>query len=178
MEENSGEIRHGVGGLDEFFQGGHDRGTCKEFAEEIDFAAEFFVRDGLDEFFRGGSRGAVELGGLSGRGARDAQGFTFGSELRDQADGLGACGVDAAASQQKIADEGVAEIALQARDAAEAGDEAEAQLGKCEARHFIGHDDVASEGEFEAAAEAHTVNGSDGREWRGVDGIEGGVNAF
>src|SRR5882762_4969409 len=92
------EIRHGVGGFHEFFQGGH----------------------------YGGAGDAVILCDLRGGGAGDLEGFAFGGELRDKANGLRARGVDATARQKQIADKAVTEVALKARDAAEAGNEPEA----------------------------------------------------
>ena len=46
-------------------------GPRKEFAEEIDFAAQLVVRNWLDEFFRGRARDGVEFGDLRGGRARD-----------------------------------------------------------------------------------------------------------
>ena len=42
----------------------------------------------------------------------DLQGFAFGGQLRDQADGLRARRIDAAAGEEQVANERVAEIAL------------------------------------------------------------------
>src|SRR4029077_6343283 len=120
----------------------------EEFAEEVDFSAELFVGDGLDEFFGGGASDGVELGDLRGGGAGDLQGFALWSELRDEADGLRARGVDAAAGEKQIAHEGVAEVTFESWYAAKAGDQAETQFGKGEARHFVGDDDVARKGEL------------------------------
>jgi hypothetical protein len=77
------QIGHGVGGLHEFLQRGHYSGAGEEFAEEVDFAAKFFVRDGLDEFFCGRACVGVELCNLAGGGASDLDGFALGCELRD-----------------------------------------------------------------------------------------------
>jgi len=136
------------------------------------------VRDGLDEFFGGGTGDTVELGDLSGGSAGDLQSFTFGGELRDEADRLRASGVDAAAGEEEIANEAVAEIALEARNAAKAGNEAETKFGKSEAGHFIGDDDIADEREFESATETDTVNGGDGDERRIVEPIENRVDVL
>src|SRR6202043_1168855 len=54
----------------------------------------------------------------------------------------------------------------------------QAQLGEREARHFVGDDDVAAESQLEPTAETHTVNGADGDERCGIDGVEYGVDAF
>ena len=80
--------------------------------------------------------------------------------------------------RSKIAHEGIAKIALQARDAAESGNQAEAQFGKGKARHLVGDDHVAGQRKLEAAAETHAVNRSDGDERCGIDGVEDRVNAL
>src|SRR5216684_6225521 len=172
------EIGHGVGGFYEFFQGGHYCWAGEEFAEEVDFAAEFVVGDGLDEFFRGGAGDGIELCDLRGGGAGDLERFAFGGKLGNEAHGLRARGVDAASGEKQIAQEGVAEVSLEARDAAKAWDQAQAQLRKSEARHLVGNDDVAGERQLESAAEADAVNGGDGDERCGIDGVEYGVDAL
>src|SRR6266853_6364885 len=87
-------------------------------------------------------------------------------------------GIDAAAGEKQIADERVAQVAFETGDAAEAGDQAEAQLGEREAGHFVGDDDVAGEGQLETAAEADAVDGGDSSERRDVDGVEHSVDAL
>ena len=52
--------------------------------------------DGLDESFGRGAGDGVEFGDLRGGGAGELEGFAFGGQLRDQAGGLRAGGVDAA----------------------------------------------------------------------------------
>ena len=101
--------------------------------------------------------------------ASDSEGFAFTGELSDQAYGLRARGVDGATGEEQIANEGVAEIAFEARDAAEAGNKARAKFGKCKARHFVGDDHVAGQREFESAAKTYAVNGGNGDERRGVE---------
>ena len=174
----SGQVGHGFGGLDELFQGRHDFFAGKEPAEQIDFVAEIFEGNGLDEFFGGGPGYGVEFCDLRGGRHGDLAGFAFGGELRHEADSLGTCGVDAAAGEQQIADEGIAEIALQAKTAAKSRDESEAKLGEGESRHLVGDDDVAGESEFQATAETNAVDRGDGHEGRGVDGVQDRVNAF
>jgi hypothetical protein len=176
-----GKIGKGIAGfvaLDEILEGGHDGGTSEELAEKIDFGAEFFVGDGLDEFFCGGASNGIEFADLRGCGASGAEGFSFGGELRDETNGLRAGGIDAAAREKKVANESVAEIALEARNSAETRDEAEAQFGKSKAGHFVGDDKVAGESEFESATEADTVNSSDGDEGSVVEKIQNSMNAF
>jgi len=56
--------------------------------------------------------------------------FAFTGKLRHEADGLSASSVDGSSGEKQIAHEGVAKIAFQARNAAEAGDESETQFGK------------------------------------------------
>ncbi len=78
----------------------------------------------------------------------------------------------------RIAHDGVAEIAAEARDAAEAGHEPEAQLREGEARALVGDDHVGRERQLEAPAEAEPVNRSDGRHGRGIEGVEHRVDAI
>src|SRR5580698_5109181 len=134
------------------------------------------MRNGLDEFLRGGSCCAVKLHDLSGGGSCNAKRFTFCGELRNQTHALCARGVDTPACQKKVANKCVAQVALQARNAAEAWNQAEAQFGKRKTCHLVRHDDVACQSQFKSAAKAHTMNSSDRREWRGIDGVERGVN--
>jgi hypothetical protein len=108
----------------------------------------------------------------------DFTGFTFGGELCDEAHCLRARRVDTAAGEEQVPDEAIPEIPLQAGDAAEAGNESQAKLRERETRHFIGDDDVTGESKFEAAPEAHSVNGGDGYERSGVNGVQDGVDAF
>jgi hypothetical protein len=87
-------------------------------------------------------------------------------------------GFDGAAGEEQISDEAVANVAAKAGNAAETGDEAEAEFGETETRHFIGNDEIAEESEFEAAAHAQAVNGGEGDERSGVDGISDAVDAL
>src|SRR5712671_7980174 len=77
------QIGHGVGGLYELLQRGHYGGSGEEFAEQVDFLAEFGVWNYLDEFLCGGAGDAIELGNLGGGRASDFYGFALGCELRD-----------------------------------------------------------------------------------------------
>src|SRR3984957_2518980 len=87
-------------------------------------------------------------------------------------------GFDRAAGEEQIADETVADVAPQARDSAEAGDETKSQLGKTEARHFVGDNEIAEDSKFEAAAHAQAVNGGKGNERSGINGIGHAVDAL
>jgi len=60
----------------------------------------------------------------------------------------------------------------------EAGNQAEAQLGETEARHFIGDDQVAGQRQFEAAAEGDSVDRGDGGERGCVESVHHVMNAF
>ena len=82
----------------------------------------------LDETLRGCRGGAVKFGHLRGGGAGQAQGFALGGHLAGQADGERLGGIDASSGKKQIADHGIANVALQSRDAAEAGDKSQAQL--------------------------------------------------
>jgi hypothetical protein len=171
-------VLHGFIGFDEVAEAFHDGGAVEKFAEEFDFFAEFLVWDGLDEFFGGDAGFGVELGDLLGHGAGDFEGVAFAGEMRDEAGLVRGFGFDGAAGEEQIADEAVADVAAETGNAAKAGDEAEAEFGKSEARHFVGDDQIAQEGEFEAATHAETVNGRESDEWSSVDGIGNAVNAL
>ena len=61
--------------------------------------------------------------------------------------------IEASAGKQQVAHNGIAQIALQARNSAEAGDQSQAQFGKTEARHLVGDDQVADQRQLESSAE-------------------------
>src|SRR5262249_35951919 len=79
---------------------------------------------------------------------------------------------------QQVPDEPVAKVALEARYAAEAGDEAETEFGESEAGHLVGDDDVADESEFESATEADAMDGGYRNERRFIEPVENRVNVF
>src|SRR5256885_843851 len=171
------QIRHGVGGFRKFLEGSHHRGTREKLAKEIDFAAKLLVGNGFDELLRGSASNAVEFGDLSGRGPRDFQRLALGGELRDQTNGLRARGIDAAAGEEQVSHKGVAQIPFETRNAAESGNQTQAQFRKSKARHFIRDDDVAGESQLEPAAKAHAMYRGNGHKGSGVNGIQNGVNA-
>ena len=98
--------------------------------------------------------------------------------LAHQADRLSLRGIDAAAGEKQIAHDRVAQIALEARNAAKAGNQAEPQFGKAKARHFVGDDQVARQRQLESAAECHAVNGGNGGERSGVDRVHHAMNSL
>jgi hypothetical protein len=171
-------VLHGVVGFDEAAEAFHYLRTVEEFAEEFDFFAEFLVGDGLDEFLGGDTGFGVELGNLLGHRAGDFKRVAFACEMRDEAGLVSGFGFDGAAGEKEIADEAVADVAAKAGNASEAGDETEAQLGKTEAGHFVGDDEIAEKSEFEAATHAEAVNGSESDEGSGIDGVGHAVNAL
>src|SRR2546429_3697847 len=72
-----------------------------------------------------------------------------------------ATGIKGAARKQQIPHDCVAQVAFQTRDASKSGNKPQAQLRKSKARHFVGDDDVASEGELKSPAKASSVNRSE-----------------
>src|SRR5262249_36979789 len=124
----------------------------------------------------GGAGGCFEFYNLSRGGTCDSKRFAFGGELSDEANGLRASGIHAAASKEQVANETVAEGALESRDAAKARNKAEAPSGKREAGPFVRDDDVANERELQPAAETDTVNCCNRDEWCFVEPIENGVD--
>src|SRR5260221_8681056 len=121
------EVLHGVVGFDEAAEAFHHLGAVEEFAEEFGFLAEFLVGDGLDEFLGGHAGFGVELGDLPGHGAGDFERVAFSGEVRDEAGLVRSFRLDGAAGKEQITDEAVADIAAEARNAAESRDEAEAK---------------------------------------------------
>jgi hypothetical protein len=168
---------HGIVGLDEAAKALHYLGAVEKFAEEFDFFTEFLVGDGFDEFFGSDAGFGVELGDLLGHRTGDLERVTFAGEVCDEAGLLRGLGFDGAAGEEQIADEAIADVAAETGYAAEAGNETEAKLWETEARHFVGDDQIAEESEFEAASHAEAVNGSEGDEGCGVDGIGHSVDS-
>src|ERR1700730_19150975 len=124
-------MRAGI--FDELAQSQHDGGLREEFAENIDLVAQLFCGKRLDKTLRSAGRRAIEFCNLCGGGARQTQSLAFGGDLACQTDGKRFCGIDAAPGKKQIADHAVADVALESRNAAEAGDESQTQLGKTEA---------------------------------------------
>src|SRR5258706_65739 len=118
-------VRHRTGVLDKFLQAGHDRWPRKKFAENLDFSSQLLARNGLDKFFCGSAGAGVEFRHLGRSGPGKLQRFAFRCELCHQPDCLRAGGVYAATSEQQIAHKSVAQVALQARNPAEPGDQPE-----------------------------------------------------
>src|SRR6266852_329954 len=178
FSSNLGQIGHGAGVLDKFFQGGRDDRTSKEFAEEVDLAPKLIVWNWLNEFFGGSTRDSVVLGDLRGGRAGDAEDFAFTGKLRYEAHGLRASRVDRSPGEKQIPYESIAKIALQARDAAEARDESQAQFGKCKPRHLVGDDHVTGQGQLKSSTKTSAMNGSDGDKWGGIYRVQNGMDAF
>src|SRR2546429_4903864 len=89
-----------------------------------------------------------------------------------------ATGIKGAARKQQIPHDCVAQVAFQTRDASKSGNKPQAQLRKSKARHFVGDDDVASEGELKSPAKASSVNRRNGDKWGRVDCVHNRVNAL
>ena len=121
---------------------------------------------------------AIEFFQLGSSDSGELQGLSFGGDLADQARILGFRGVEAAAGQQEIANYGVADVAFQARDAAEAGNQAEAKFGESKAGHLVGNDEIAYQGKLEAASKTDAVYGRHGCDWGGVDGVQYMMNTL
>src|ERR1700733_11746169 len=174
----AGQVRQRIGAFDEFAESGFDGGPRKEVAEEFDFALQIVVRDGLDKALGCGGGLRIEFIDLRGCGASDAQGVAFGGHLAYESDRLRFRSVDTAAREEQVTDDSISDVPLEARDSAEAWDQAEAQLREGETGHPVGDDQVAGEGELEASAEDYTMNRGDGGQRRGVDGVHYLVDAL
>ena len=87
-------------------------------------------------------------------------------------------GVDAAAGEKQIAHDGVSEVALEPRNAAETGNQTETQFGKAKARHFVGDNQIARERQFESASKGDAVDRGNRGKRGGVDCIHYTMNSF
>src|SRR5215831_4065126 len=85
---------------------------------------------------------------------------------------LCAFGFNGSAGKEQVADESVADLAPQARNAPEARDQAKPQLRKTEAGHLVGNDQIAAQRQFEPAAHAQAMHRGDGNKGRRVDRIQ------
>src|SRR4029077_1919198 len=173
-----GLVGHGAGIFDKFFEASHHSGAVKEFAENFNFEAKFFAQDRLDELLCGDARAGVEFCDLRCGGPGQLKCFTLGCKLRHETHRLRASGIDAAARQQEIADEAVAKIALQARNAPESRNESEAQFGESETGHLVSDHHIADESEFKPPAKTNSVDGGDGDKRNFVEPVEYGMNAL
>src|SRR5581483_10776842 len=162
------QVRLDLSALDEFLQARLDGGLGEEFAEEINLTAKVVVGNRFGEFLRCDGGALVEFFDLRGGGAGEAQRFPLSGQLAYQSYGSGFLSIDGAARQQQIANHRIPQIALQARDSAKSRHQAEAQLGKAEARHLVGDDEVAGQRQLEPAAESDAVDSGDGDQRGGV----------
>src|SRR5205807_7399963 len=98
--------------------------------------------------------------------------------LANQPRSHGLRGIDAAAGEQQITHEAIADIASQSRNPAEAGNEPKTQLRKTEARHLVRDNQIASQRQLEAAAKRNSVHRRDRGQRRSIDGAENAMYAF
>src|SRR5690242_11171162 len=145
----------------EFFQSRLDCGLGEQIAEDIDLAAKFVIRNRLDEFFGDAGRPAVKLSELSGGATSCFQRLALRHYLADQSRLLRFRRIEASSGKQQVAHHGIAEIALQAGNTAESGDQAQTQFGKAETRHFVGDDQVANQSKLEPSAKSYAVDRGD-----------------
>src|SRR5512140_3002051 len=86
--------------------------------------------------------------------------------------------MEAASGQQKVANNGMPQIALEARNATEPGNDSEAEFGKAETRAFVGDDQVAREGQLQAASKTNAMHAGNRGERACVKCVHGAVNAL
>src|SRR5579871_426889 len=172
------EIRHGIGRLDELLQRRQDGWPLEQLAEKLDLFLKFGVRNRLKKFLCRRACGGIKFSDLRGGRAGNLQRLAFAGKLRHQTCCLRTSGVDATASEQKIPDETVAEVALEPRNSAKTRNQPETQFWKREARHFVRHDNVAGERKLEPPAETDTMNCRNGDEGRCIDRIGNSVAAL
>ena len=87
-------------------------------------------------------------------------------------------GVEAPPREQQVANDTIAQIALQARDSAESGDQSQAQFRKTESRHLVRDDEIAHQRQLETSTEGHSLHSRNRGQRRAIDRVQHAVNAF
>jgi hypothetical protein len=127
---HSRQIGLRIRALDKFAQARFNRGLGEQLAKELNLLPQFGVGNWLQKLFGDAACNAVEFLDLRGGEARDFERIAFGHELANQANLLCLGCVNAPPGQQQVAHNSVAQIALQTRDAAKAGDQPNRNSGK------------------------------------------------
>src|SRR3984957_18562386 len=136
------------------------------------------MRDGLQEFLSGSPGEGIKFFDLVRVRTRHVQRFSFRGKLRYQSNGLRSRSVYAAAGEQQIAHEAVAQVAFQPWYSAKTRYQPQPQFGKCKSRHLVGDNNVADQGEFQSAAKTNSMHRRNGYKRRRVDSIQYRVNAL
>jgi hypothetical protein len=97
-------------------------------------------------------------------------------DVEDEADAEGLVGLDLTGRIDELRGPGRTDATGEALRAAEAGHEAEVDLGLPEARRVAGVDEIAGQGQFAAAAEAEAVDGRDHGNGQGLERTEHAVS--
>src|SRR6266403_6373854 len=119
FEKLSWQVRLWVFAFHELLQSSLHRGLRKQVAEDIDLLPQVLIGNRLDEFFGHACRVASNFAEWGGGTTRRSERLAFGHHLAHQPSLLSLRGIQAAAGEQQIAHDCVAQIALQPRDAAE-----------------------------------------------------------
>src|SRR5215467_5754160 len=172
------QIRHRPGVFDELLQCRHHHRAREKLAEKINLRPKLLVRNWLHEFLCSLAPHRIILCQLRGSRPRNSKRLSFTCQLRHQANGLRARGVDRSPGKKQIAHECVSQVALEPRDAPKSRNESKPQLRERKARHFIRNNDVASQGQLQTSAQAGTVDRSNGHKGRGVDRVQNSVDAL
>ena len=162
----------------EFAKPLHHRGPPEKLAEKIDLAPQFFARNRLSEALRRRARCPIEFARLRGRRARRAQSLAFRRHLAHQPRCQRLGRVDAAPGKQQVAHHGIADVAAQARNPAEARNQPQPQLRKAKPRHLIRDDQIASQRQLKPAAKSHPMHRRDRGQRRSIDRVENAMYAF
>src|SRR5205814_4925941 len=121
------------------------------------------IRDRLGKSLGGGCGCAIKFSELGGRAACNTQRFPFSDDLAYQSNLLGLRRVKTSSRKNQVANNGVAQITLESRNAAEAWNETEPQFRKAEAGSLVSHDQIANQGQFKASSENDAMHSSDCR---------------
>src|SRR5262249_50372219 len=104
---------------------------------------QFIIRDALCKPLGRGRRLAIELAELRCSAACDPQSFAFPGHLAHQPDLLGFGRIEAAASQNQVANHSISQVTFEPRNSAETWNQAETQLGKTKTCRLVGNNQIA-----------------------------------
>ena len=156
------QVRMSSGAFHELPQVLHHCRPLYQFAKQVDFPTHLFPWNRFQKPLRGSTGRAVEFADLRRGGACHAQRFLFGGDLADQTDAKSLRRIDASPGEEQVTHDAVAEVALEARDAAKTGDKPQTKFRKAESRQFVGYDEVASQRQLEPPAKGDAVHGGNG----------------
>src|SRR3984957_5182290 len=119
------QIRLRLGAFGKLFQPSRYRRARKQFAEDVNFPPQLFMRDRFDKPFRSRCSLAIEFSQLSRRRPSSSQRLSFPNHLTHQPNLLRFGRIEAAAGEQQISHHGIAQIPFQPRDSPETRDQSQ-----------------------------------------------------